>query len=308
MIHGVVKPDEKARWQPGWQRHTTQQLDTYIKVVSRYFEIISMDEAVDMLSGNKPVRNNCLALTFDDGYTNNITRALPVLEKHGSPATFYVVTAPFNRRYKFWIDQLDYLFQKLDCDQYAVDVGKERVVVEFSDRKAYVQSYRKLRLAMKEAFNTEDEFTAFIDALISKLESESGASLFDEQDDIWSDIAGKDELSNLPELISVGSHTVNHLRAAHAGLDEFRGELEQSHKELIEFQASTASGLHFCYPSGDRNEQTDEVLSDSDYISGVATSRGVNYSGANIYCLNRFPMGRSDKPEKIMLAIMRDYL
>jgi peptidoglycan/xylan/chitin deacetylase (PgdA/CDA1 family) len=33
-----------------------------------------------------------MAITFDDGYDNNVTEALPILRSHGFPATFYIIT------------------------------------------------------------------------------------------------------------------------------------------------------------------------------------------------------------------------
>jgi len=37
--------------------------------------------------------HHCIALTFDDGYLDNLTNALPVLEKHDAAATIYVTSA-----------------------------------------------------------------------------------------------------------------------------------------------------------------------------------------------------------------------
>jgi peptidoglycan/xylan/chitin deacetylase (PgdA/CDA1 family) len=47
-----------------------------------------------------------MAITFDDGYANTVTEALPILQRHGFPATFYIITGMVgNPGYATW-DQL----------------------------------------------------------------------------------------------------------------------------------------------------------------------------------------------------------
>ncbi len=48
-----------------------------------------------------------LAVTFDDGYIDNITQALPVLERHDVPATIFVVAGALGRNREFWWDALE---------------------------------------------------------------------------------------------------------------------------------------------------------------------------------------------------------
>ena len=47
-----------------------------------------------------------IAVTFDDGYVDNVTAALPVLERHGIPATIFVVGHAIGRTREFWWDAL----------------------------------------------------------------------------------------------------------------------------------------------------------------------------------------------------------
>jgi peptidoglycan/xylan/chitin deacetylase (PgdA/CDA1 family) len=47
-----------------------------------------------------------MAITFDDGYDNHVTEALPILRRHGFPATFYIITGMIGKAgYATW-DQL----------------------------------------------------------------------------------------------------------------------------------------------------------------------------------------------------------
>jgi peptidoglycan/xylan/chitin deacetylase (PgdA/CDA1 family) len=55
--------------------------------------VLSLVEAVRALRGVGRLPADAIALTFDDGFQDNFTHALPVLERFGFPATFFVVTA-----------------------------------------------------------------------------------------------------------------------------------------------------------------------------------------------------------------------
>jgi peptidoglycan/xylan/chitin deacetylase (PgdA/CDA1 family) len=47
-----------------------------------------------------------VAVTFDDGYLDNLTTAKPILESHDIPGTVFVCTSAVRRGKEFWWDQL----------------------------------------------------------------------------------------------------------------------------------------------------------------------------------------------------------
>jgi peptidoglycan/xylan/chitin deacetylase (PgdA/CDA1 family) len=50
-----------------------------------------------------------VAVTFDDGYADNLTLALPLLERHQVPATIFVTSGCVDQQAPFWWDELGHL-------------------------------------------------------------------------------------------------------------------------------------------------------------------------------------------------------
>jgi len=53
-------------------------------------DFIGLDDAVDMIESGAPIDGRYFCVSFDDGFKNWITNALPILLGHGVPAAFFV--------------------------------------------------------------------------------------------------------------------------------------------------------------------------------------------------------------------------
>ena len=76
----------------------------------------------EIASGVAP--NGAFAVTFDDGYADNLQVALPLLEEAGVPATFFIATGHVRDGLPFWWDELALLLGP------AADDGRERGLLQ----------------------------------------------------------------------------------------------------------------------------------------------------------------------------------
>jgi peptidoglycan/xylan/chitin deacetylase (PgdA/CDA1 family) len=81
-----------------------QRFDEICRWLAAWFNVLALDEAVARLQVDSlPPR--AAAITFDDGYLDNHDVALPILQRHRLPATFFVATG-FLDGGRMWNDTL----------------------------------------------------------------------------------------------------------------------------------------------------------------------------------------------------------
>ena len=62
------------------------------------YNVVTLNELVDLLRGKKKIPLNTVAITFDDGYLDNYTNAYPILKKLKLPAAIFVVVNRVGKR------------------------------------------------------------------------------------------------------------------------------------------------------------------------------------------------------------------
>ena len=77
-----------------------------LSTVRRLGTVVDLREALDDLSAGRPLPHRAVALTFDDGYRDNLVNAKPVLARYGIPATLFLATGFVDQDTPFWWDEL----------------------------------------------------------------------------------------------------------------------------------------------------------------------------------------------------------
>lgn len=99
MLHMVTEsmPDDRSL---DTLYITDDMLRTYCEYFSEDYEIVSLDEAYDIIKNKKDVKNpNLLAFTFDDGYDNNYILAYPILKELGIKANINIIAKYTDENY-----------------------------------------------------------------------------------------------------------------------------------------------------------------------------------------------------------------
>jgi len=94
LMYHYVRSVDRAADPLGFSLSVTpEHLDAQLGwLTAAGYESVRMDALAACMRGEGPCPLRAVALTFDDGYADAFTTALPILQRHGFVATFYIVS------------------------------------------------------------------------------------------------------------------------------------------------------------------------------------------------------------------------
>jgi len=240
-----------------------------------------------MIEGHRPMQPYSMVFTFDDGYRNNLTHALPILRRYNAPATFFIPTGFVENPRPFWFDRLDYALQQVPIDGREVRVGDVMVRLDGSSREALRESFKRFRRAGKKLQMSDYDFLREMEELSAKLETESGRALADiQKEDDWSAVMTREQICQVArDSVAIGSHTVDHIRLDLVEEGVARDQLVESKRDIESYTHKPCRS--FCYPNGSYSEEIMLLARDCGYISAVTTNEGRNSVGDDVFQLHR---------------------
>lgn len=260
----------------------------HLEVLRRFAPVAALQRVADgAREGTLPRRS--VAITFDDGYADNLHHAKPLLEHYGMPATVFVTSGFIGADHEFWSDTLArallqqrtippvlrlVLHGKVhewtlgdagpsdDAESHAHREWRGWDSLAPTPRHALLQALYALLLPLppQERQSVMDDFTAW--ARVSAAAGHQSPWL------------SAHEVHTLAQggLIEIGAHSVSH--SLLAGLPETaqREEIRQSKRQIEEIVGRPA--LAFAYPYGKPDSYT------------AATVRLVKEAGFTCACSN----------------------
>ncbi len=93
--HRILESAEPSgfAFDPGLISASASAFDVQMGLLKRHYQPTSLAQVLAMVEEGRPLPARSVVVTFDDGYEDNHRIALPILQKHGVPATFFVSTA-----------------------------------------------------------------------------------------------------------------------------------------------------------------------------------------------------------------------
>ncbi len=92
----------------------TAMFDAQMAILAASGLVVTIDDAIDSLHTNNPDAANQVVVTFDDGTSDLVNNAFPILEHYGVPSTLYVSTDFLERKVSFPQDGLPMSWAALD--------------------------------------------------------------------------------------------------------------------------------------------------------------------------------------------------
>lgn len=255
------------------QEPTADTFDWQMRLLSKHFLPLPLHEALKRLStGTLPP--NAVCVTFDDGYLNNLTVALPILQRHAIPATVYVATA-YSEGRNMWNDRLYHLFSD-PTRKRLLYAGKP---IDFDSWDERISQVATLIAELK--YLTPQERDRIIDDLYQENEAKEEAPR----------MMSPTQVKALSEAgVEIGAHTHRHPILLRISEEEQKQELQQS-KSLLE-QWTEKPVRHLAYPNGkygiDFDEHAMNAAKHLGFESAVSTDWGISRGDVNQFRLPRF--------------------
>jgi peptidoglycan/xylan/chitin deacetylase (PgdA/CDA1 family) len=111
MFHRVLKRDD-PRWETALHPWTLADdvFDECLAFFRSHYALVALDDVKASLEGARRLPPRSLLITFDDGFADNSDYALPLLRKHGAPATVFISSDVIGRNERLWTEDLLWAF------------------------------------------------------------------------------------------------------------------------------------------------------------------------------------------------------
>jgi peptidoglycan/xylan/chitin deacetylase (PgdA/CDA1 family) len=244
-----------------------------------------------------------VAITFDDGYADNLQHAKPLLERYDIPATIFLAAGYLGQEKEFWWDELDRLLLQpgklpetlqieIRGQFYGWDLGTESYYGEDTFTRHQGWSVEK-DIPFP---NVRQALYAALWKLLQPLYEEERQRIL-MQLRSWAGTTAAGRLTHraltLAEavamdqggLIELGAHTVNHPALSSISTKAQQAEIQQSKTLLEELLGHSVDS--FAYPYGSFNEQTPGLVQEAGFARACSTITGTVWPRSNPFILPR---------------------
>ncbi|MGB5136645.1 MAG: polysaccharide deacetylase family protein [Prochlorococcaceae cyanobacterium] len=270
---------------PWGMRVTPARFAAQMGVVANCAEPVSLRELASESSGTP--QHPVVAVTFDDGYLDNVIEGFPILDMHKVPATIFVASG-YTGQQHFWWDILEHVFLTPGTlpDHLTLSRHDRSLNLELGEAHHYSQAqYQqdcihfqwkgKPGTRMRAYFQVHEYLSQFhVEARIELsheiLAWAGGARHAEEQIRITRPMSSQEliDISANP-LVSIGGHTVNH--PILATLDPAHQTAEiLGNKTYLESLLGIPVDT-FAYPHGSVTDQALAALKNGGFVAACTT-------------------------------------
>jgi peptidoglycan/xylan/chitin deacetylase (PgdA/CDA1 family) len=265
--------------------------------LAKHYHVLDLSELeAGLAAGRLPRR--AVAITFDDGYVDNLWHAKPLLEEHKLPATLFVISGSVGQHGELLSDELERILLASPRLPRSLTlwIDKRKCSWDLADEPAQPAPW-----TMSEGASPTSRHACFreLHRHLQPLSHNERVQLLTALAQ-WAGVPppgrndrrpmNRAELQDLMRggLFSIGAHTVHHVLLAARPLAEQRQEIFQCRTQLEEMFGLRPTA--FAYPYGGPDAQTPEtaaLVREAGFSLGFANIRGLVGPGSDPFMLPR---------------------
>jgi peptidoglycan/xylan/chitin deacetylase (PgdA/CDA1 family) len=256
---------------------TPGAFDAHVRYLAAHYAVLPMPEVVDRLRQRKPLPRNCVVITFDDGYADNL-EAARTLNRHGITGTFFITAGCMAGGQPFWPSEVRALVAALAGPQLQLAAGERQVTVPLvteAHRHAAVRTLNKLFKSTPIPVR---------ESLREQVRDAAG------RPDIPSPMLRWDQIVEMHRMgMTIGAHTMTHPNLPSAGAEAAAYEVTASKARLE--QEIGAPVTMFSYPNGGAERYMTAALQqtvrDAGYAAAATSRNAFAGPDSDLYALER---------------------
>ena len=276
-----------------------------LAALHKHFNVISLGTLAQSLVTGSPISNS-VVLTFDDGYSDNLHEAKPLLESHAIPATVFIASNHIGTSTEFWWDELEHLLLRpgtlprelrlrIDDFDYAWDLrGDANYTLPNFDRHC------TWNVTQPESITRRHQLYRALHGLLGFLSFAQREEVLNSLRDWASELpSSRSNYRALSEgevltlasggLIDIGAHTATHPILSMLSAREQKTEIQRSKQRLESMLGRQVTS--FAYPYGalsDYKGETVRLVKAMNFDCACSTFTDVVRAGCDRFQLPRF--------------------
>jgi peptidoglycan/xylan/chitin deacetylase (PgdA/CDA1 family) len=248
MYHGVSNESREGLLDRDGKHIDVPLFRRHLDLLSKRRKVVPLGELTQALANGDDTRG-LLAITFDDGYLDNIECAAPVLTDFKLCATFFLATGFIGAHRWAWVDRVEAALHAARKQEVRLSILGETAQIAGQDSR--VALLRRIKAALKKLP------WDIAETRVAELERELGVT----QDAPWSfyRFMSWDQARQLASAgFEVGAHTVNHAILSRVPREDAQREILVSRDRVTQELGSCSAT--FCYPNGKQTDYTPDVM------------------------------------------------
>jgi peptidoglycan/xylan/chitin deacetylase (PgdA/CDA1 family) len=233
--HAVCGEEGAAYAEPGICV-SPSAFEQHVRYLAGHYSVLPLPDIVRRLRENRALPRNTAAITFDDGYADNL-EAARTLQRHGLSGTFYITAGCLDGDQPFWPAEIRSLIAAVRGPALRLTAGGTTTEIPLTtaiERRAAIRTVSRL---------LKSHPIPVRETLRQQLREAAGSVKLPRCMLRWNELAEMHRLG-----MTIGSHTLTHPNLPNAGLDSAEREVRGA-KVRLERELGVAVTM-FSYPNG----------------------------------------------------------
>ena len=268
LFHGVVSKSNYEIRNSNKKHMESNLFAKCMKILSERGRSFSMNDLLYFHNRKKNLPPKSFAVTFDDGFENNLSIASPILYDFKIPATIYITTEFIEQNTMSWIDRIEFALENTFFETLNADWLKKKITIK--DRESKLKLLNMIRNYVKNTKEVNPNIFA------TEICNQLGFSKITSSDDPidkkmnWKQVyeAGKSD------FLTIGGHSHTHQILSFLDSSQLAYELDTS-INLLKDKADIKP-IHYSYPEGLKHCYSENVINELRKRGVVCSPTAIN--------------------------------